>query len=171
MDMNVRKGINKTSLNIIMNTYLSIYTKEIKKVITEWEQKLLLLPEDVITKRRNHQNRTVKQLLGHLVDSASNNHQRMIRLQYNDTLVFPDYTQDNDRWIAIQDYQHADWENLIRLWKSFNLHIIHLIEGVDKSKLNNYWTDFEGNKVTLEDMIKGYPWHLNLHMNDIKELI
>jgi len=154
-----------------MNTDISIYTNEIRNIVSEWEPQLLLLSEDVITERRNHQNRTVKQLLGHLVDSASNNHQRMIRLQYNDNLVFPDYTQDNDRWIAIQDYQHADWKNLVQLWKSFNLHIIHLIEAVDKSKLNNYWTDFEGNKVTLREMIKGYPWHLNLHMNDIKELI
>jgi len=154
-----------------MDIDLNIYTDEIRNIITEWEQQLLLLPEDIITERRNHQNRTVKQLLGHLVDSASNNHQRMIRLQYNDNLVFPDYTQDNDRWIAIQDYQHADWKNLVILWKSFNLHIIHLIEVVDKSKLNNYWTDCEGAKVTLEEMIKGYPWHLTLHMNDIKELI
>jgi len=147
------------------------YTKEIQAIIAEWEQKLPLLSEDVITQRRNHQNRTVKQLLGHLIDSASNNHQRMIRLQYNESLVFPDYTQDNDRWIALQDYQHADWNNLIQLWKSFNLHIVHLITSIDKSQLNNFWTDFEGNKVTLYDMIKGYPWHLNLHMNDIKELI
>ncbi len=154
-----------------MDTDLSIYTNEIKKIIDEWEDRLPALPEEIITQRRNHQNRTVKQLLGHLIDSASNNHQRMIRLQYNDNLIFPDYTQDNDRWIAIQDYQHADWINLIGLWKSFNLHLIHLIESVDKSKLNNYWTDFEGNKTTLVDMIKGYPWHLNLHMNDIKELI
>jgi|AGTN01.1.fsa_nt_gi hypothetical protein len=153
------------------NIDLSIYTNEIKNVIDEWEQKLLLLPEDVITERQNHQNRTVKQLLGHLVDSASNNHQRMIRLQYNENLVFPDYTQDNDRWIAIQDYQHADWKDLVQLWKFFNLHIIHLIEAVDKSKLNNYWNDFEGIKVTLADMIKGYPSHLNLHINDIRELI
>jgi len=95
----------------------------------------------------------------------------MIRLQYNDNLVFPDYTQDNDRWIAIQDYQHADWSNLVQLWKSFNLHMVHLIESIDQSKLNNSWTDSEGNKVKLGDMIKGYPWHLNLHINDIDDLI
>lgn len=153
------------------NKDLNIYIDEILKVVNEWEEKLLSLPGNVITERRNHQNRTVKQLLGHLIDSASNNHQRMIRLQYNDNLVFPDYTQDNDRWIAIQDYQHADWKNLVLLWKSFNLHIAHLIESIDKSKLSNSWTDFEGNKVTLEDMIKGYPWHLNLHINDINDLI
>jgi hypothetical protein len=154
-----------------MNIDLNIYTDEILHIVNEWEPKLLALPEDAITEKRNHQNRTVKQLLGHLVDSASNNHQRMIRLQYNDNLVFPDYTQDNDRWIAIQDYQHADWKNLVQLWKSFNLHMIHLIKSIDQSKLDNSWTDFEGNKVTLADMIKGYPWHLNLHINDISELI
>lgn len=154
-----------------MNFDSNIYTSEIKKMVDEWYEKLLSLPENVITERRNHQNRTIRQLLGHLVDSASNNHQRMVRLQYNSNLVFPDYTQDNDRWIAIQDYQHADWENLVQLWKSFNLHIIHLINSIDTSKLNNHWTDFEGNKVTLEEMIKGYPMHLNLHINDISELI
>jgi hypothetical protein len=134
-----------------MNTDLSTYTSEIRNIVSEWEQQLLSLSEDVITERRNHQNRTVKQLLGHLIDSASNNHQRMIRLQYNDNLVFPDYTQDNDRWIAIQDYQHADWENFVLLWKSFNLHIIHLIESIDKSKLSNSWTNFEGNNVGRYD--------------------
>lgn len=153
-----------------MNPDLNTYTDEIKAIVDEWTEKLLTLPEDVITERRNHQNRTIKQLLGHLVDSASNNHQRMIRLQYNDNLVFPDYTQDNDRWIAIQNYQDADWGNLVQLWKFFNLHMIYLIKSIDKSKLNNSWIDFEGNNVTLEDMIKGYPWHLNLHINDINEL-
>jgi hypothetical protein len=150
---------------------LNIYTTEIKLVISEWESRLLALTEDVITQRRNHQNRTIKQLLGHLVDSALNNHGRMVRLQYNDPLVFPDYTQDNDRWIAIQDYQHSDWPNLVALWKSFNLHLAHLIKVVDKSTLGNSWTDFEGAEVTLADMIAGYTKHLELHIGDIAELI
>ncbi|MDR0907111.1 MAG: DinB family protein [Rikenellaceae bacterium] len=149
---------------------LDIYTTEIEQVVGEWEPKLLAMTEDVITERRNYQNRTIKQLLGHLVDSASNNHQRMVRLQYNDPLVFPDYTQDNDRWIAIQDYQHSDWVNLVALWKSFNLHIVHLIKSVDQSTLSNSWTDFEGNEVTLAQMIAGYPEHLKLHIGHIEEL-
>jgi hypothetical protein len=150
---------------------LSSYTDEIRKIVVEWEPHLLSLTEPLITEKSNHQNRTIKQLLGHLVDSASNNHQRMVRLQYADHLDFPDYTQDNDRWIGIQDYQHADWKNLVLLWKSFNLHLIHLILSIDPSKLENKWTDFEGSKVTLKEMIKGYPEHLKLHMNDIKSLI
>ena len=40
----------------------------------------------------------------------------MVRLQYSkDLLFFPDYTQDNDLWIALQDYQNEDWANLIQL--------------------------------------------------------
>lgn len=154
-----------------MDLDLNIYINEIRKIIDEYESQLLSLSETVITERKNHQNRSIKQLLGHLVDSASNNHQRMVRLQYADHLDFPDYTQDNDRWIGIQDYQHSDWQNLVQLWKSFNCHIIHLIQSIDQSKLGNTWTDFEGSKVTLREMIKGYPEHLKLHMSDIKNLL
>src|SRR5690606_13003807 len=98
-------------------------TGEILDVINKWEPKLAALPEDVITGRRNSQGRTIKEILGHLVDSASNNHQRMVRLQYIPNLDFPDYQQDNDLWIRLQDYQHAEWHDLTGLWKYYNLHI------------------------------------------------
>ena len=79
-------------------------TEGIYNVIETEEKVLTSLPEETITQKRNRQNRTIKQILGHLIDSASNNHQRMIRLQYSkDLLFFPDYRQDNDLWIALQD--------------------------------------------------------------------
>jgi len=147
-------------------------TDGIQKVIEVEESFLRDLPVEVITLRRNKQNRTVKQILGHLIDSASNNHQRMVRLQYSkDLLFFPDYRQDNDLWIALQDYQNADWENLIQLWKFYNLHIIQVIKSVDLTKLDSYWCDFEGTKVTLKEMIEGYLDHLYLHINEIKDLV
>lgn len=85
---------------------------------------LLSLSEEQVSTRRNRQQRTVKMLVGHLIDSASNNHQRLVRLQYAPRcghsmpatemgmLVFPDYTQDNDLWLQLQDYQHEDWQTL-----------------------------------------------------------
>jgi hypothetical protein len=146
-------------------------TNGIVDIIESWELKLINLPIETITLKRNNQNRTIKQILGHLIDSASNNHQRMIRLQYNTDLTFPDYRQDNDLWIALQDFQTEDWNNLIQLWKYFNLHMVQVIKSVDQSKLDNYWHDFEGTKVTLKEMIEGYLWHINLHLNEIQELI
>lgn len=74
-------------------------------------------------------------------------------------------------WIALQDYQHTDWNNLIQLWKFFNLHIIQVIKSVDQTKLDSYWCDFEGTKITLKEMIEGYLDHLNLHIQEIHELI
>ena len=150
--------------------YLDI-TTGIARIIATWENKLMNLQTEVISKRFNVQNRSIKQLLGHLIDSASNNHQRMIRLQYNSELVFPDYRQDNDRWISIQNYQDANWPNLVQLWKFFNLHMIQVIQSTDNSRLQNQWKDFEGTSVTLDQMIVGYLDHLNLHMNEIQELI
>jgi len=146
-------------------------TGEILDVINKWEPKLAALPEDVITGRRNSQGRTIKEILGHLVDSASNNHQRMVRLQYIPNLDFPDYQQDNDLWIAIQDYQNADWITIIQLWKYYNLHIVQVIKSVDLSKLNNSWQSFEGDIVTLSQLIEGYLGHMDLHFNEIQELI
>lgn len=143
----------------------------INQIISVWESKLLNLPVEVISQRKNSQNRTIKQLIGHLIDSASNNQQRMVRSQYNPELIFPDYTQSNDLWIAIQNYQESDWTNLVSFWKCYNLHIIQIIENVDVSKLNNTWTDFEGNVVTLQEMLNGYLEHLKLHMSEIEELI
>ena len=150
--------------------YLDI-TTGIARIIATWENKLMNLQTEVISNRFNVQNRSIKQLLGHLIDSSSNNHQRMIRLQYNSELVFPDYRQDNDRWIAIQNYQDANWPNLVQLWKFFNLHMIQVIQSTDNSRLQNQWKDFEGTSVTLDQMIVGYLDHLNLHMNEIQELI
>ena len=114
-------------------------TEGIYNVIETEEKVLTSLPEETITQKRNRQNRTIKQILGHLIDSASNNHQRMIRLQYSkDLLFFPDYRQDNDLWIALQDYQHTDWNNLIQLWKFFNLHIIQVIKSADRRDKNHF---------------------------------
>ncbi|MGN0069425.1 MAG: DinB family protein [Prevotella sp.] len=158
-------------------------TNGINEVMNREIPLLLSLPEERVSVKRNRQNRTVKMLVGHLIDSASNNHQRMVRLQYAPRcghsmpntemgmLVFPDYTQDNDLWIAIQDYQHADWQSLVMLLKYINLHIVQVIRSVDRDRLQNYWIDFVGTRVTLNDMIHGYLDHLHLHIREIHELI
>ncbi len=146
-------------------------TDGIRVVLDREEPLLRNLQEDAITLKRNSQNRNIKQILGHLIDSASNNHQRMVRLQYHQQLDFPDYRQHNDLWITLQNYGHADWQDLIQLWKYYNIHIIHIVQSIDPLKLTNVWYDFEGTKVTLQDMIEGYLDHLHLHVKEIHELV
>lgn len=149
----------------------SIVTNRILDTIEAWVPKLTELSVEILSEKRNVQNRTIKQIVGHLIDSASNNHQRMVRLQYNTQLNFPDYQQDNDLWIALQNYQQAEWTSLIQLWKFYNLHIVQVIRSVDETKLENTWHNFEGEPVTLRQMIEGYMGHLDLHFAEIQELI
>ena len=146
-------------------------TREILQETEGWEPELSNLTPEAISLKRNHQNRSIRQILGHLIDSAANNHQRIVRLQYSKVLVFPDYQQDNDLWIALQDYQQADWHNMIQLWKYYNLHLVQVIRSVDPECLGNTWTNFEGKTVTLQQMIEGYTGHLALHLSEIRELI
>jgi hypothetical protein len=149
-------------------------TREIISLTEEWEPKLASLPRETITQRKNSQNRSIKQILGHLIDSASNNTHRMVHLQYQQSpLTFPNYASfgNNDRWIAIQDYQSEDWMNMIRLWKYSLLHLCHVIDNVNKDKLNNEWISGPGQKISLRSMIVSFPEHLKLHLSEIEELI
>src|SRR5438045_8783643 len=67
---------------------------------------------------------TKKEVLGHLIDSASNNHQRFVRCQIAPGQDFPGYEQE--RWVRIQGYQAARWNDLIDLWRAYNTHLIHV---------------------------------------------
>jgi predicted MPP superfamily phosphohydrolase len=140
----------------------------------EWEPKLLVLTEEVISQRRNSQNRTIKQIVGHMVDSASNNTHRVVHLQYRELpLRFPNYATygNNDRWIAIQNYQDENWKNLVQHWKYSNLHFAHVIQQIDSEKLQNEWISDVGEKLTLKKMVESYLPHLILHLGEIEELI
>jgi hypothetical protein len=147
---------------------------EIVTLLQEWEAKLSNLPAEIITERRNSQNRTIKQILGHLIDSASNNTHRVVHLQYQPSpFEFPNYATfgNNNRWIAIQNYQDEDWNNLIQLWKYSYLHFCHVIKNIDASKLDNEWVSGPSKNITLKSMIIDFPGHLRLHLSEINELI
>lgn len=73
-----------------------------------------------------------REVIGHLIDSASNNHQRFVRAQFQEDLVFSGYEQD--AWVSVQRYQDAPWEELIALWRSYNLHIARVMEAVPKDE-------------------------------------
>jgi uncharacterized damage-inducible protein DinB len=156
-----------------MNTFEND-CREMLQLIEVWETLLLSLSEEITTDRRNSQNRSIRQILGHMVDSASNNTHRIVHLQYRESpMTFPNYATfgNNDRWIAIQNYQHEDWHNLVQLWKFSNLHIVHVIRNVNAEKLENQWICGENEMITLRQNIEGYLPHFKLHLAEIEALI
>lgn len=144
---------------------------EIRRIVSEWEEILQGIPEKDLVERVNRQGRNVKHLIGHLIDSASNNHQRMVRLQYSTNLNFPDFSIENDMWISIQQHQRENWFELLQLWKYFNFHIAHVISYTDRSWLKNVWTDGEHEPISLEDLIFNYLAHLRMHVKEISNLL
>ena len=148
--------------------------EELSKLIPVWEEKLGALPEKTISTRKNSQNRSIRQILGHMVDSATNNIHGVIYMHYQESPVnYPDYANlgNNDRWIAIQNYQEEDWGDLIQLWVSVNKHMVHLMGQVDESFMNQQWVSALNEKITLRTLISDFPKHFKLHLNEISALI
>ena len=119
---------------------------------------------------------SAKEILGHLIDSASNNHQRFIRAQFRPDLVFDGY--DQDEWVRVQGYQDQSWGDLINLWAYFNLHLAHAIGRVPVKELTRerhphtlyriaFRTIPEDEPATLGYFIDDYIVHLEHHLKQI----
>src|SRR5215831_775072 len=89
-----------------------------------------------------------KQVLGHLVDSAANNHQRFVRLQLVSRIDLPGY--DQDAWVHVQRYQDRPWLEIIQLWQTYNAQLAALIRTANKDSLKNVWHTPDGKDLTLE---------------------
>ena len=110
---------------------------------------------------------TRKQVLGHLIDSAANNHQRIVRAALNAALDFPPYQQN--AWVEIQRYNEPCWFDLVDLFVLNNLHLCRVIDGLPEEALNNPCSIGRAEPVTLQFVIDDYLRHLKLHIAQILE--
>jgi hypothetical protein len=106
-----------------------------------------------------------KQVLGHLIDSASNNHQRFVRAMLQPSLDFPNYDQEGN--IRVQAVQEADWILLVSLWAAYNRYLAHLIAHIPPSQLDMPCRIGAGEPVTLGFLASGYLTHLRHHLRQI----
>ena len=106
-----------------------------------------------------------RQLLGHLIDSASNNHQRFVRAALADALEFPGY--DTPGNIAVQDVQAAAWPLLVDLWASYNRYLVHVLRGLPTAKRGVWCRIGSHEPVTLAFLAEDYVRHLAHHLGQI----
>jgi len=105
-----------------------------------------------------------KEILGHLIDSAANNHQRLVRLQLEREINLPGYEQDG--WVRVNGYQDTPWADILALWTAYNRHLATVIESLDPSALGHVWHS-PGGDVTLEFLATDYVVHLKHHLGQI----
>ncbi len=156
-----------------MNQFRTI-AEELQVLVFEWEKKFQHLTKKQIEIPKNNQNRNIKQIVGHMIDSASNNIHRVIHLQYRESpLEFPNYAThgNNDRWIAIQNYREESWENMVQLWKYIHLHYFHVIRNINPEKIENKWIADKYEQISLKKMVEDFPRHFNLHISEIEKLL
>jgi hypothetical protein len=149
---------------------------EYKNVIISIEIKLKTINEMQSSLKSSPDKWSAKEILGHLIDSSINNMVRFVKGQFQGNLIFQNYQQNE--WVRVQNYQTAEWDFLIALWKLNNLQIIRIVEYIPVDVLCKMYSEhnFEdisghplpkGTNASLEYFIKDYFLHMKHHLNQI----
>ena len=152
--------------------------EDFRQTVESSAERLRLMTEAEILRRRTPEKWSPKEIIGHLIDSAANNHQRFVRGQFQDDLLFAGYEQE--QWVAAQHYREASWPLLIELWRTYNLHLLHLVSHIPAHKLKRQHQAHSLHKIawqlvkedepaTLEYLIRDYIAHLKHHLRQIFE--
>lgn len=123
---------------------------------------------------------SAKQIIGHLIDSAANNHRRFVIAQFTNDLVFKGY--DQEAWVSAQRYQDESWPDLVALWQCYNLHLAHLIASIpaevrhsprEKHNLDILaWRPVPTSQpVSLEYFVNDYAGHLKHHLDQVYQAV
>jgi hypothetical protein len=104
---------------------------------------------------------SLKEIIGHLVDSAANNHQRYVHLQLREELHYPEYFAES--WIGVQHHNGVAWKTLFALWRNYNLLLANIVINIKDECLDHAWV-LRDKRVSLEFLVKDYLRHLRDHL-------
>ena len=106
-----------------------------------------------------------REILGHLLDSALNNHQRFVRAQLADSLDIGGYAQDD--WVRVQGYAETDWGALVTLWEGMNRRLAEVMARIPAASLPTPIRIGGKPAVTLEFVVADYLRHVEHHLGQI----
>ena len=141
--------------------------EELAGLIRTAEPVLRSLTEETVSRRSAPDRWTIKEVVGHLIDSAANNHQRFVRAQGTTELVFPKYDQND--WVRLQRYGEVKWAPLLDLGSAYTPHLCHVIRCVNLGALEVRCLIGPYEPVTLRFLIEDYVVHLRHHLRKIAE--
>jgi hypothetical protein len=155
---------------------MPVHVTELLDTIDRATPRLLAIDDHASARRPRPGGWSPREVVGHLVDSASNNHQRFVRAQWQDDLVFAGY--DQDAWVAAQRYQDAPWRELVLLWAGFNRHLARVMAAVPEDARLRLRTVHNLHELawrpvpvdapaTLDDFMRDYVGHLQHHLRQI----
>ena len=152
------------------------FLDDFRQTVEAAADRLLLISEEQSETPRGVGKWSAKEIIGHLIDSAANNHQRFVRAQFTDDLLFSGYEQEE--WVRVQGYNQESWQQLVQLWKHYNLHLQHLMSAMPeetrvKARARHsldriaWQTVAENQPVTLDYFMRDYVAHLKNHLGQV----
>jgi hypothetical protein len=127
--------------------------------------RLVDISEETAAARPDPARWSKKEILGHLIDSAANNHQRFIRAQFAPLVELPSYEQE--AWVKANGYATEAWPDLVNLWLLFNRHLLHVVKNLPKDAAEHRISLAGKPPVTLYAVIVDYLRHVDNHLGQI----
>lgn len=140
-----------------------------QQVLEAAEPKLRSISEPDSMRRRAPDAWCAKEVLGHLIDSASNNHQRFIRGQLAATFQSLPYEQN--AWVERGGYVSRPWNELVELWLAMNRQMLHIARRIKPESLDASIIVGNNPPVTLEFIVNDYVRHLEHHLRQLDEAV
>jgi hypothetical protein len=137
----------------------------LRTLLNELPERLNDLPSSKVELKQDASKWSAKEELGHLLDSAVNNHQRIVRTQLEEHPAMPSY--DGERWVELHRYQDRDWRLLIRLWSSLNEQLLAAAAAVPESEWSRTCTIGDSGPLTLKFVVDDYVKHMVHHLRHI----
>ncbi len=134
----------------------------LQQLIDRLPARLQSLPSDKVESKPASDKWSAKEELGHLLDSAANNHQRIVRAQLEEHPAMPGY--DGDAWVALHQYQRRDWPSLIERWTALNRQLLAAAEAVPDSGWSRTLTIADSAPLTLQFVFDDYIHHMLEHL-------
>lgn len=126
---------------------------------------LMTISEDEFTKKQTPSKWSKKEIIGHLIDSATNNHHRFVRAQFEHN---PEIHYNQNQWNTFSYHQNINGQQIISFWTLYNKHIIEIIKRIPEEKLKNQ-VNVGDELVTLDFLIIDYVEHLEHHLKQVIE--
>jgi DinB superfamily len=137
----------------------------LEELLNTVPRRLADIPDDVAAHKPAPNRWSKKEILGHLIDSAANNHQRFVRAQSAPRLEFPGYEQEF--WVATQSYATAPWPDLVNLWLLLNRHLLHVVKAMPAAVLSHELVIGGRPAVTLGALAADYLRHVDHHLTQL----
>lgn len=138
---------------------------DLEQTLARVQPLLHTISDEDASRRPEPEKWSKKEILGHLLDSASNNHQRFVRAAIQKELTFPGYSQD--ALVDLQRFNEMEWEFLISFWSGYNSFLAKILRGLPQEAGNVRCVIGNHPAATLGWIAQDYVAHLKHHLNQI----